>query len=588
MSNRNIEHAVRIALITAGAVSVGAYSSGALAQAQPAEVEQIIVTGSRIPQPNIEGTSPVTTLGQQEIKLEGTQQVESLINNLPQAFADQGGELSNGASGTATLNLRNLGPTRTLVLVNGRRLPAGSPTYVPPDVNQIPASLIKRVEVLTGGASAVYGSDAMAGVVNFIMNDSFEGVQVDLNYSTYQHNNNNNQMRNLVKGANDGTGNANGWPFDVISSFAPYGIATPPSPNSVVDGGTYNLGITMGSNFADGKGNASLFMGYSHTDPVLQSQRDYSNCSLLETTTTAYGTNGSGVYCGGSTTSYPGRFRVQKVPQANPNANTLKYWNHGIDPTTGAVTGTYNTNGAYSLYNYGPLNYYQRPQERWQADAFLKYDLNDQAQVYGQFMFMDNTTKAQIAPSGAFGTKTTIHCADNPYLQQNGWFNVACFDSNGNPNPDPVMIFNRRNVEGSPRYSDIELTSYQGVIGITGKWFEHWNYDVSAQFGKVVYNEAYYNDASTARMIRALDVVSSDPVNHPLDPAYAECRSVQNGSDPTCVPWNIWTINPGPGVLGAAAGAAAPHTSQRPVSRAAIRPRRSSLPRRAPTSANTA
>ena len=126
------------------------------AATQDQELEQIIVTGSRIPQANLEGTSPVSVIGAQDVQLEGRMQVEDLINNLPQAFADQGGNVSNGASGTATVNLRNLGPDRTLVLVNGRRLPAGSPRGpVAPDLNQIPTSLIERVEVLTGGASAV-------------------------------------------------------------------------------------------------------------------------------------------------------------------------------------------------------------------------------------------------------------------------------------------------------------------------------------------------------------------------------------------------------------------------------------------------
>ena len=98
---------------------------------------------------------------------------------MPQVFAGQGGNYSNGASGTATVNLRGLGSARTMVLVNGRRMVAGSPAGPEaPDLNQIPAPLIERVEVLTGGASAVYGSDAVAGVVNFIMKDNFEGVAV--------------------------------------------------------------------------------------------------------------------------------------------------------------------------------------------------------------------------------------------------------------------------------------------------------------------------------------------------------------------------------------------------------------------------
>ncbi|MDH5177172.1 MAG: TonB-dependent receptor plug domain-containing protein, partial [Gammaproteobacteria bacterium] len=167
---------------------MGVHASASLAQ--ETELEQVVVTGSRIPQANLEGTSPVTVLGSQDVQFEGTVQVEDLINNLPQAFADQGGNISNGASGTATVNLRNLGADRTLVLVNSRRLPAGSPRGpVAPDLNQIPSSMIERVEVLTGGASAVYGSDAVAGVVNFILKDNFEGVQIDADYSGYWHKN---------------------------------------------------------------------------------------------------------------------------------------------------------------------------------------------------------------------------------------------------------------------------------------------------------------------------------------------------------------------------------------------------------------
>ncbi|MGH8856148.1 MAG: TonB-dependent receptor plug domain-containing protein, partial [Telluria sp.] len=131
------------------------------------------MTGSRIATANLESVSPVTVVGAKDIKLEGTRSVENLLNNLPQVFADQGGSISNGSSGTATVNLRNFGADRTLVLVNGRRMPAGSPRNTAADLNQIPAALIKRVEVLTGGASAIYGSDAVAGVVNFIMNDNF-------------------------------------------------------------------------------------------------------------------------------------------------------------------------------------------------------------------------------------------------------------------------------------------------------------------------------------------------------------------------------------------------------------------------------
>ena len=116
--------------------------------------DDIIVTGSRIPQPNLEGISPVTTVNAADIKLSGTPKTEDLLNSLPQVFAAQSSTLSNGATGTATVDLRGLGTSRTLVLINGRRLMTGDPnsTSSAADLNFIPTQLIKRVDVLTGGA----------------------------------------------------------------------------------------------------------------------------------------------------------------------------------------------------------------------------------------------------------------------------------------------------------------------------------------------------------------------------------------------------------------------------------------------------
>ena len=154
-----------------------------------------MVTGSRIPSKNLTSVSPVTTVSNLDVKLQGTTNVEDLINNLPQAFADFGQFESNGASGTATVDLRGLGNTRTLVLVDGKRLQPGDPLLPVADINMIPPALIDHVDVLTGGASAVYGSDAVAGVVNFIMKHNYEGLQVDGEFSIGMHDNNNKQIR---------------------------------------------------------------------------------------------------------------------------------------------------------------------------------------------------------------------------------------------------------------------------------------------------------------------------------------------------------------------------------------------------------
>src|ERR1041385_4765049 len=163
------------------------------AQGAPATSgQEIIVTGTRIPQPNLTSPAPVTVVTNQDVKLTGTTRVEDLLNQLPSVGASQASGVSNGATGTAEVDLRYLGSKRTLSPVNGRRLTPGAPnsSTQAAGLNIIPSSLIKRGEVLTGGASSVYGADAVAGVVNFIMDTNFTGIRFDGQYSFYQHNNN--------------------------------------------------------------------------------------------------------------------------------------------------------------------------------------------------------------------------------------------------------------------------------------------------------------------------------------------------------------------------------------------------------------
>src|SRR5437763_12284162 len=162
------------------------------AQGAPVATGQdIVVTGTRIPQPNLTSAAPVTVVTNQDVKLSGTTRVEDLLNQLPSVGASQASGQSNGATGTAEVDLRYLGSKRSLALINGRRMTPGDPNSATQaaDLNLIPSSLIKRVEVLTGGASSVYGADAVAGVVNFIMDTNFTGIRFDSQYSFYQHNN---------------------------------------------------------------------------------------------------------------------------------------------------------------------------------------------------------------------------------------------------------------------------------------------------------------------------------------------------------------------------------------------------------------
>lgn len=171
-----------LALCLSSSAAVIALMAGA-APASAQEVEEVVVTGSRIARQDLVSSSPVTTVSNEDLKVVGATNVEEYLNTLPQliAGATKSTNVTGQADATANLNLRGLGAKRTLVLVNGKRFMASNQQGIV-DVNNIPASLVDRVEVVTGGASAVYGSDAMAGVVNFILKDRFDGLKVEGQY----------------------------------------------------------------------------------------------------------------------------------------------------------------------------------------------------------------------------------------------------------------------------------------------------------------------------------------------------------------------------------------------------------------------
>jgi outer membrane cobalamin receptor len=172
-NNSKVAKAIRLAMMF-GAGAAASIAAPAFAAEEGAEaVERIQVTGSRIKRTDLETSSPIITTTAADIKTTGFTRMEDVLNTLPQIEAAQTSFLSNGATGNATLDLRGLGSNRTLVLVNGRRLQPGGINSQAPDINQIPAALVERVDVLTGGASSTYGADAVAGVVNFIMKKRF-------------------------------------------------------------------------------------------------------------------------------------------------------------------------------------------------------------------------------------------------------------------------------------------------------------------------------------------------------------------------------------------------------------------------------
>jgi iron complex outermembrane receptor protein len=513
---------------------------------EEAASKDIVVTGTRIPSANLESVAPVTVVSAQDIKLQGTTKVEDLLNSLPSVFAAQASTISNGADGTATVDLRGLGAKRTLVLVNGRRLTPGSPTSGgPADINIIPSSIVKRIEVLTGGASSTYGADAVSGVVNFIMDTEFTGIRFDGQYSVYQHSN---RDRNLGSGKSM---------YDILNARIAQGLDGYGYPTgSVVDGGAFDGTISIGSNFADDKGHATVYLGYRNVNPVLQARRDYSACTIQN--------SAAGVpQCGGSLTNQFG---------------------NGFYYVTGTST-IYNVagdkRGVGPRYNFAPTNYYQRPDERYTAGLFANYDISPAIQPYVEFMFMSDRSVAQIAPSGDFGNTLTVNC-DNPLLTANE-ITELCGAANlingfvgnyplasGNPintgapgsgtpghAAPPIDFFDpltgntynkgffqllRRNVEGGPRQQDTKFNTFRGVLGSKGDLGKVWSYDAYYQYGRVNYDQTYRNEFSTRRLNNALDVVTDTRANSPTF-GQPVCRSVTDGTDPNCVPYDVYNNN---------------------------------------------
>jgi iron complex outermembrane receptor protein len=492
----------------AAALALAVVSALQLARAEQAveKGERIEVTGSRIAaSSDLESTSPIAIIKAEDLRVEGFSSLELILNNYPQFTADQGNRSNNPSSGTATVNLRSLGPQRTLTLVNGRRLPAGDPKYLASDLNQIPPAMIQRIEILTGGASAVYGSDAIGGVVNFILNDHFEGVQGDLTYDFYNH-----QQKS--------------W---VANLLGPRNIPVPGDKDA--DGATTTATVTLGGNFNNDRGNAVVSLRYLKTETLLQSERDYSACALSR--------NAAGVIlCQGSDAGYPGFFVDGSAPRLVVDGITQPRPQWTLNTPDGHVRPFVRPD---DTFNFAPYNYYQRPAERYGANAFLNYQLTPEARVYAEFGYHDDHTNAQFAPTAIFFQRSIVPW-ENPQLTDDWRSRLTFRKPNGQLGTGPGTFadvqISRRNVEGGPRQDDRRHTSFREVIGVKGS-VQDWDYDVFFQTGSVNYQESFRHEYSSLHVARSLDVV--------VDPATgrAVCRSFLQGTDPNCVPFNLWTLN---------------------------------------------
>jgi iron complex outermembrane receptor protein len=470
----------------AGSEALSTSEPGATAAAD----ETIVVTGTRIRRPDLESNSPITSVSTQEIKYQGAVQVENVLNRLPQFTADSNDNVSNGSDGTSNINLRNLGSNRVLTLINGQRMMPSQAI----DLNFVPSTLIDRIDVVTGGASAVYGSDALSGVVNFVLKDHLDGLRLDVQGGFAQHVNNNSNVRDLISSA--GYQNA---------------------PHSVADGGKQDLNAAYGKNFADGRGNITVYGGYRHTDPVLQSSRDVSACALNQLDDA-----GTGLTCGGSSNTTYGTF----APLGGPNNGKTLTNNKDGSQTWVPYDSSY-------TYNYSPTNYIQRSDERYTAGAFAKFEIVPQAEVYGSFMYMKDHTFSQVAASALFlGTTFTVPC-NNP-LMSAAQQAALCGAAAGTAATQDTLIGYRLG-DAQSRRDDLRHQDYRYTAGVRGDIGHGFNYDLSYLHSLVRYNETYLNNVDNVKAQRALNVVNVNGV--------PTCQSVIDGSDPDCVPVNVFRAN---------------------------------------------
>jgi iron complex outermembrane recepter protein len=494
-------------------------------------VETVVVTGSRIPQTVATSPSPVVVVGQEELKFEGTTDVTTVLNNLPEVFASQNNNVSNGATGTDNVNLRNLGVSRTMVLVDGSRLMPGDPVDPAPDINNIPAALVDHIDVLTGGASAVYGSDALAGVVNFVLRKDFQGIELDSTYSINENDNDNARWRGLTQ-----------------SQIDQGGLGYAQSPYNVFDGQTTDATLLMGVNAPNDKGNVSIYLGYRSIAAVLQTSRDYSECALVPVT--------QGDACSGSP-NYNQWLSLDNAFGGMP----YDYFQN-VSHKTGVGQFVPYTGAPNQSFNFNPNNYYQRPDTRYTGGFFAHYDESKELEVYANFMFMSDSSTAQIAPSGLFfgsGTQPDfsvyVNCSNplmtaqenqqlcglilpfDKYVTANGhsYWNGAGNAPGYSGNPfgaagQADLFVARRDVEGGDRTFELRHTSYRMQIGFRGDLGDGWSYNLYAQEGYTTLAQATDGEISASRVQNALEV----------DPATGKCFAAETGGSLSCVPLNIF------------------------------------------------
>ena len=435
--------------------------------------QEIVVTGSRISKRDQSSNTPILTVGGTQLENNSSVQLEAKLSAMPQ-FAGAASQFNSGgvnSTGQANINMRGLGANRNLVLLDGRRLqPSTSALTI--DINTIPSALIENVEVITGGASAVYGSDAISGVVNFKTKQHFSGVQID------------------AQGGISERG----------------------------DGATLNVSAVGGGQFADGRGQATFAMDYYDRRPIEAYNRSFY--------TDAFTHGGAGA---ASNTLPTGTYLPDAANLANSGVIASVFSRYGvastITPSTvlgfnndgtlftdtngvrnykglGTADGYATTAGGTLVYDPNAVSQIQSPLTRYSGFGKLTYDLTDAIQVYGQFLFSSiktstNGSGTQAVGVGQYALSVPV---TNPFIPAD-LKTILASRANPTANFTVVKRFNQLGL----RVYDLDTELSQFVVGAKGRLgIKDWTWDISASHGRTTYVQTYAEGHAYLSLIQKL------------------------------------------------------------------------------------
>jgi iron complex outermembrane recepter protein len=495
------------------AVAASTSAIGAAATSSSETLEEVVVTGSRIATPELETFAPTMVVSSVAIENTGTINISTTLRDLPSVgtsvLSTSNSNFLTSDSGINTINLRNLGDQRTLVLVNGRRMTPGVAGTTEVDLNTIPTEFIDHIEIVTGGASAIYGSDAVAGVVNIIYKKDFTGLTLQ------------------------GQAGQSGYN----------------------DAGNYTAGLTFGSAFADDRGHFMFNLSHDKDQGLRSASRSSTNTDL---SVTASGLTNP------QYSSY--------IPEGNFFLNSSA-GGFGNSPTTPAGVFSFNPDGSLINQGIGPgfnrsadriINV---PVERTLIASTVQYDFTDHHHGYAEITYADTSSHSQIEPTplaangvnAVYGTSADANGdpigmpVTNAYLQTlpalapivseiNSWNSTGanCVGSLAtNPAYDCInyITFRRRLTDIGDRGNDAVRQTYRVVLGVNGDiGLGDWRYDASYTYGRTTDDQISHGGVNLLNFQQALNSVV-DPVSGKI--VCANAVAVNQG----CVPINIFGIN---------------------------------------------